>query len=136
MSGSKRIGYLKTGDETQAFLHEALAAGYKKWGKLPQDQADLWQALIGFGLKAPKDIKAYIDALPPEAPSRDFAKPVHCGLSGKSLKTVDRSLSDEGREFFWRTTMPALYADLIEMYGDCKGRERFGFGANMKPQMV
>jgi hypothetical protein len=134
MSGRKRIDYLKIGDETQAFFYEALAEGYKKWGKMPQDSADLWQALVSLGLKPPAVVKTYLDSLPPDAHSCAFIKKVHC-VSGANLKTVDRSLSSEGREYYWRTALPALYADLIEMYGDSKGRERFGFGANVKGQI-
>jgi hypothetical protein len=127
--------YFKKGDEIQAYFHVALMAGYRQWGKMPQDQAGLWQALVSLGLKPPADIKAYLEALPPDAPSRAFVKPVDGGRSGRNFMTIDSSLSDAGRKFFWRETLPALYGDLIEMYGDRHGRERFGLDANTKGQI-
>ncbi len=90
--GNPAIGYLKEGDETQAYLHEALATGYKKWGKMPQDSAGLWQALVSIGLEPPADVKAYLKALPPDAPSRVFAKSASSD-AGLNLNDVGHSLS-------------------------------------------
>ncbi len=129
------LKYLKDGDETQAFFYQALLAGYKKWGKLPQDTDELWQALISFGLKPPADVKSHIDDLPADAPARVFAKRIHAGEAASNLKAIDRSLSDAGRTYLWTKTLPSLYADLIEMFGDRKGRERFGLGTNVKGQI-
>lgn len=134
LSGCPGIGYLKTGVETQAFFHEALAAGYRKWGEMPQDMMGLWQALEGMGLKPPDDIRRELDARPADALSRKFSARARTSAA-RNLKVIDRSLSHEGREHFWKVTLPALYADLIEMYGDKKGRERFGMGPNTKGQI-
>lgn len=134
VSARPGIDYLKTGVETQAFFHEALAAGYRQWGTMPQDMTGLWRALVSMGLTPPEEVKATLDVLPPDAPAHKFDKHIHTEAA-RNLKAIDRSLSHEGRERFWKVTLPALYADLIEMYGDRPGRARFGFGPNTKGQI-
>ncbi|MDD3028922.1 MAG: hypothetical protein PHS57_01380 [Alphaproteobacteria bacterium] len=54
------------------------------------------------------------------------------GLSdGREIGCVQRDLKKTGAEdSFWETLLPVLYGDLLEMYGDAKGRERMGLGVN------
>lgn len=125
------LKYLSGGVETQAFLHDAITTGYRRWGRLPVDRKELWQAMVGFGLTPPKEVKAWLSALPADDPSRLFrSSPM--GEGGRNLNAIEQSLSKKARAVFWEITMPAIYSDLIEMYGDLPGRARFGFGPNTK----
>jgi hypothetical protein len=122
------MSYLKTGEETQAFFHEALAEGYRKWRRLPSGQVELWHALVSVGLTPPPVIDAYLRW----NPSTVFAAPAGDNMAAQNLVRINLSLSPQGRDLFWRVSLPALYADLIEMYGDRYGRERFDLGHNTK----
>lgn len=122
------INYLESGEETQAFLHEALAEGYKKWRRMPGNYAELWQSLISLGVPPTPFVEKYLRNHPAPA----FATQVEDAMAARNLANLSLSLSPQGRDLFWIGALPGLYADLIEMYGDRPGRARFGLGHNIK----
>jgi hypothetical protein len=133
---ASRLDYFKTGHEIQARLHQALSDGYQEWKRLPQNKEELWQAMLAIGLTPPPGVAAQLENLPEGDEARRFntaslSKMKYC----REMAIGYHSLSDPAREMFWEQTMPAIYADLIEMYGDRKGRERFGLGPNIKGRM-
>lgn len=130
------LEYLKDGHETEAFLHEALVEGYQTWHKLPGTREELWAALAGVGVRPPPQVKKELENLPEDSSARHFlrVKARHSNAA-VNIQYINSSLSKEAREFFWRDTLPTIYADIIEMYGDRQGRERFGLGANFKGQL-
>ncbi len=131
--GIPGLPYLKNGGETQAFFHESLMEGYRRWGKMPQNRDDLWAALVNMGLQPPAEISKYLEALPENSGARDFMKGnIFHTVGANNLQAIADSLSKQARDIFWSMTLPALYSDMIEMYGDRQGRERFGFGVNTK----
>jgi hypothetical protein len=129
------INYLKEGVEIQARLHECLIAGYAHWEKMPQNNTEFLFAMKSVGFRLTPDLRKVMDAHPdreelesafPRTKSRfslgyDF---VH------DIQVVQANLTQKGQKDFWNYTMPRLYADLIEMYGDKHGRERMGLGPN------
>ncbi len=118
-----RLGYFSQGIEIQARLHEILTEGYAKaWHRLPATRDELWQALRAAGLKMPPEVRGALDG----EWSSGFQVPVAVG----KINSLLDSLSDKGKAAFWTDALPALYADLIEMYGDKPGRSRFGLGEN------
>lgn len=50
--------------------------------------------------------------------------------SHSQLADATMVLTEQGRNLFYDHVLPRLYADLLEMYGDRTGRERFGYGSN------
>lgn len=128
------IDYLKSGLEIQARIHEALVDGYPRWGALPATKEEFLVAMQDSGLNIPESVRARLDASPGIEAAREkfdtfkFLNPSAAG----DLNQVQRALTEEGREMFWEETLPALYGDLIEMYGDGPGRERLGLGVNEK----
>ena len=132
----KGIDYLIEGIEIQARMHQIIIEGYQDWGRMPQNTAELWAAFVGAGLKAPKNIRQYLKSLPKDTSTSLFNKNKR-SASGQiiDINTVLRSMTEPGREKFWTEALPALYSDLIEMYGDIQGRARFNMGVNPKAQM-
>ncbi len=128
------ITYLKSGLEIQARIHEALIDGYPRWGGLPQTKEEFLVAMEDSGLNMPDSVREKLDQHPDIDAARarfdtfKFLNP----SAASDLNQVQRALTAEGREMFWEESLPALYGDLIEMYGDGPGRERLGLGINEK----
>lgn len=130
------ISYLKRGVEMQARLHEALMQGYPHWARLPQNHQEFYFAMqsLGFALTPALQDKLARD------PERDTMKkmfpPVSSILSPfgfsfvSDIAKVEANLTATGLTRLWDMGMPGMYTDLIEMYGDKLGRERFGYGVN------
>lgn len=133
VSGSLGTSYYKQGLEIQARLHEIVTDGYQRWGIVPQHRIEFFAAMENSGFKLPESIRKEMN----EAPGIDAIRQT---FSGKPVSNETRAVYDitfaeklltpEGRVAFWDKAMPELYADLIEMYGDGPGRERFGLGKN------
>lgn len=128
------LNYLKTGVEIQARVHQVLMRGYPQWGRLPQNREELWVAMDDVGLNIPKAIQEQLNHSPTIEHTRSiFANKVKAHLYTETtgdINTVQMALTNEGKQVFWEETLPKIYADLIEMYGDRPGRERFGLGKN------
>lgn len=125
------IDYQKQGTEIQARLHEILITGYPAWGRLPGSPAELMTALRDAGLSMPAALQEELDAAPGSAEIRaTFSGAQQHGPLPPGLSFMQSTLTDEGKTRLWRETLPALYADLIEMYGDGPGRARMGLGVN------
>jgi hypothetical protein len=124
------------GSEIQARIHEILMQGYQRWGSLPQNYHELWAALENDGVKPPADIRNRLEKLTPEDPAQKFILAKRNFTAGAyEIDYLNRDLSEDEQKIFWEKTLPLLYADLIEMYGDMPGRERFGFGKNPKAHL-
>ncbi|MEZ0226364.1 MAG: hypothetical protein ACAH83_17540 [Alphaproteobacteria bacterium] len=134
VADSGNVAYLKRGEEMQARLHQTMMAGYPAWGKMPGNMDELWAAMKEFGLTPPPDIEKHLRSLPQNSSARDFMKSGAQPFVARELEKVNLNLTEAARAVLWRQTLPMLYADLIEMFGDSKGRERFGFGANIRGQ--
>jgi hypothetical protein len=135
------LAHLDTGRELQARLHVVMAEAYQDWQDMPQTKEELWMLLQSSYIQPPEAVAAQLKALPEDARARKFIHRRGYEQSRREVKAVDEvrmflaTLSDAGRAMFWRETAPALYADMIEMYGDRKGRERFGLGPNVTGQV-
>lgn len=121
----EKLNYYQQGNEMQARLHETMVAGYGTWGRLPATYDELAQALVSFGFKPTEDVKKRLAE--PGVRERVETFRIHRRRSKASdeMKVVYDALSANGRQLFWASTLPALYADLIEMYGDRQGWKRF-----------
>ena len=145
------IDELRGGKEVQARLIQLMAVKYPQWGRLPQNQEELWVAMQDAGLKPPPGIQKETAGWQKHMPAgmmkllgkSSTLRQAHAQFSTAAapdshgnamvlehLNHVQKSLTPEGREVFWRETIPAMYSDFIEMAGDGRGGERFGLGTN------
>lgn len=141
--------YLARGIEVQARIHEIMLAGYPRWGRLPATTEELQSALIAAGLTPPKQLRTQLQSLPDHKTRREtfkhwkplanrllsslywMANRMNMPLPAASdINFIQKGLSSAGHVDFWQATLPKIYADLIEMYGDKPGRARFGLGRN------
>jgi len=125
------IDYLREGIEIQARLHEIMVAGYGLWGELPNNRKELWAALVSSGIwRVPDEVDIVLDSLSKESKAYSVyysARNKEVSTEAKNeIMTVNQSLSKYGSSIFWLETLPELYANLIEMYGDKLGKQRFG----------
>ncbi|MGZ9097830.1 MAG: hypothetical protein ACXW30_05995 [Micavibrio sp.] len=125
--------YYKQGIEIQARLHEIVTDGYQRWGKLPQNRAELFAAMKNSGFKLPESIRKEME----QSPDIDNIRRIFSGWRVQNeaqavsdITFAEKLLTAKGRVEFWDKAMPELYSDLIEMYGDSQGRARFGLGMN------
>ncbi len=140
--GERMINYmrqqaLREGTEMQARLNQILADGYPRWGRLPSTIDEFHAAMANAGVDLPEPIKAKLAALPDGASAKTFLNAQ--GEKGKGIDDriheihkVVHSLEEKSQDQFWNKGVLEIYADLIEMYGDKQGRERFGLGKNPK----
>ena len=125
------IEYQREGIELQARLHETMMNGYPAWGRMPANRQELLSAMEDAGLKMPVSVREQLDAMPGIEETRATFKGARKnGGLPTGLSFAVNALTDKGREEFWNRGLPALYSDLIEMYGDGPGRARFNFGVN------
>lgn len=131
--------YYQQGIEIQARIHEVVADGYQRWGTMPGNRAELYAALENAGLNVPDK---YLDEIQKSPMVEDIeilfqSKKANGKVSDavNDLNSTANMLTDEGQDKFWDVTIPAMYSDLIEMYGDEPGRERFGLGINPMREM-
>lgn len=53
--------------------------------------------------------------------------------AGRDISGVQKKINtEENKIVFWDSILPQVYGDLLEMYGDAKGRARMGLGHNEK----
>jgi len=133
----EEISYIRQGTEVQARIHQIMIEGYPRWGKMPANSDEFYAAMQNAGLKLPPEIEQRLESLPVNSSAYGF---LACA-KGRCVKVPDiqvisDSLADSGKNIFWNKTLPALYADLIEMYGDVQGAKRFGLGANLKSEVA
>jgi len=134
------LAYHKQGLEIQARLHQMLMTGYPFWQRLPQNRHEFFFAMKSVGCDLPDTVQAVVGHHPDrEKLVKAFRALPQIWIGNKApfkycfVEDIDwlvSQLTDKGRENFWHEAMPRLYADLIEMYGDKPGRERFGLGTN------
>ena len=126
--------YLKEGLEIQARVHEVMQAGYPHWGRLPQNREELIVAMQDAGLNVPQAVQDTLESSPTIAATRAvFATgKTPGGTAVTDLNHLQRALTEDGKTALTGDALPFIYADLIEMYGDRLGRERFGLGVNPK----
>jgi hypothetical protein len=139
VSGSLGSSYYQQGIEIQARIHEVVSDGYQRWGTMPGNRAELYAALENAGLKVPEKFLNEIQKSPMaediEILFQSKKAAGNSSLAAADINFTANLLTDEGQDKFWDQTMPALYADLIEMYGDGPGRERFDLGTNPRREM-
>lgn len=129
-------GYYISEPEVQARLHQILALGYVQWGRMPATATELRAALTGLGVKAPRAVRRALRADPAGRQAmRDFR-------SGFFVRRAARDIVHElnfvhgyaalpgKRRILWDSALPALYGNLLELYGDGPGRARMGRGEN------
>lgn len=128
---NNKLAYLTRGVEVQARIHQIVAQGYQHWKALPVTRAEFTAAMINIGLKAPKpvmDMMATSDLYKNagvrfDAGNDRYNRNLRSAVN--DLNFIQETLTDEGRKYFWKVALPSMYGDLIEMYGDRYGNERF-----------
>jgi hypothetical protein len=128
---------LSRGSEIQARIHQIVMDGYPRWGKVPADRDEFFAAMKNSGFQLPPEIEKQLEALPADSGARGFLScesPTSktCVQKVAEIHKIINALPEKSRDAFWKEAMPALYSDLIEMYGDKPGRGRFGLGENPK----
>ncbi|MCE9508054.1 MAG: hypothetical protein K8R48_07055 [Alphaproteobacteria bacterium] len=136
-SAIKNIGYLRKGVEVQARMHQIISEGYDRWGRIPSSPDEFFAAMKSVGMKLPPDIEAHLEKLPEGSAAQVFLKssPPTAKMilqEVKDINKVSNSFEQEGQNLFWHKVMPALYADMIEMYGDKNGGKKMGFDVSLK----
>jgi hypothetical protein len=134
-SGVSNISnYFSKEVEMQARLHEVMATGYAAWQKMPASKMELWAAMHNLGLETPSSIKKQLKKSPE---GKKALKDFKCTRSVRDevrqeineLNYVYRFASlKERKEYLWEQSYPAMYGNLLELYGDSLGRERMGLG--------
>lgn len=127
-------GYYNQAIEVHARLHEIMVAGYPQWERLPTNRTELFAVLYNAGIRLPLRTTWMLLADPAGRQAvRDFrADP----LMKAAIREVVTDLNVVGsyalgRDDFrklWDRTIPLFYGDMLELYGDTRGRERLGFG--------
>lgn len=125
--------YLSQDCEVQARMHEIMSAGYAVWNKMPETPTAFYAAMGNCGAKLPDSVLHQLETPEGRRALRDFAVPP--ALRRKIAPTVrdinrvyDYAALPQAQEKFWRLAMPALYGDMLELYGDTRGRARMGLG--------
>jgi hypothetical protein len=133
VSDTKYLDYISEGIEVQARIHQIVIDGYPRWGKVPTNSDEFFAAMKNAGIKLPPEIESRLANLPANSSARAFLA-CETGKCPKvpDIQEINDSLSEAGRSIFWNKTMPALYADLITMYGDTQGGQRLGLGSDIK----
>jgi hypothetical protein len=128
------MNYLRLGVEVQARIHEVIIAGYPAWGKVPTNIDEFYAAMKNAGFKMPPEIEKRLESLPENSSAHAFLSCKNFGgcKMVAQIQQVGDSFSQEGTETFWNKVMPALYADLITLYGDTQGGQRLGLGSDLK----
>ncbi len=133
---SGNLGYLTRGIEIQARMHQLLSEGYQHWKVMPTTKEEVMISLKNMGVKPPKDIQEKLEALPGynEINEKFKYQPERVDRSTRGAATqlnmAQNALTAEGQTRFWGAALPYLYGDLIEMYGDRYGLERFAATVN------
>ena len=117
------VNYYRSGKEVQAHIHELMMEYYQVMRKLPATPEELTKSWYHLGVTSDPQNKIF---------------PISLSMYGDEalfgIHEVIKSLSSEQQtQHFIDSTLAELYADLIEMYGDEMGRERFGLGKNPLP---
>lgn len=128
----KNLAYLSQGVEIQARMHQLMAEGYQQWGVMPTTKTELMVAMINMGLKVPALFRRELESAPDfERASETFKydnpqSNRHVRSTMHALNYAQsQGLNDRGQKMFLNFLIPCLYGDLIEMYGDRYGLERF-----------
>ncbi len=130
--------------EVQARLHVKLTHGYKRWGRLPANETELWAALIDSGLFAPRHIKEKVaKAAAENSEVKRFLKSpklfrlasaLVCD-STAGLNVANAHYTKLGlRDYFWDIAMPYFYGQMLELYGDKQGKRKMDFEPELKPE--
>lgn len=133
---SRISDYLSKEDEIQARMHEVIATGYALWMRMPRTKIQLWAALHNMGLDTPKHIRKILHGTDEGKEALKMfhvTRPMRPYLreTTKQLNAVyDYATLPERRALLWDEAYPALYGNLLELYGDKLGRERMGLGKN------
>lgn len=137
--------YYAADPELQSRMHNVMVRGYESWGKLPENQDELYAALLDMGIKAPDLVKDYCSQEDQGYLKETFDRHASWEQGLLSPPNAEMNLglnsyrdtrflhdgklwsSGEILEMYWRDCIPFLYADLLVKYGDSRGLERFGY---------
>lgn len=136
---SKTSQYLIREQEIQARMHEILTCGYASWQRMPANKIELWACMDQMGVDLPHSIwrklrrdENGIQAMKDFSCSGWMRHQLYRQVDG--INKVHSYLSlPEHQERFWHRAMPAIYGNLLELYGDRLGRERMEAGMNPRP---
>ncbi|MCE9508053.1 MAG: hypothetical protein K8R48_07050 [Alphaproteobacteria bacterium] len=133
----KHIQYLRSGIEVQARIHQIIIEGYPRWGKVPATQDEFYAAMKNAGLNLPPEIEKRLENLPANSSAHSFLK-CEKGQCHKvsEINEVTASFPEKGKQVLWNKVMPALYADLITMYGDKQGGQKMGFDTKIQADVA
>lgn len=144
MLSGNTVSYFLNDYELQARLHNLVACGYQKHGRIPMSRHELWAALIDTGVMAPQEIHEELKNSSDRS-HEDFHKPgprssfnrAARGLADKTVAEMNTAyrahLFDDLKNKFWRETLPYLYGHLLELYGHETGRQDMGFVSSRLP---
>lgn len=134
---SINLAYQSKGIEIQARIHQLMADGYQHWGVMPTTAPEVQISMMNMGLIFPDAWRDKLRAMPdfeeisekfkykPESASR------HARNAMNSINYLQmNTLTEQGRTTFCAFGIPLLYGDLLEMYGDRYGCERFSHMVN------
>jgi hypothetical protein len=129
----RHINYLRSGIEVQARIHQIIIEGYPRWSKVPANSDEFFAAMKNAGLKLPPEIEKHLENLPANSSAHSFLK-CEKGQCHKvrEINEVTASFPEIGQNVLWNKVMPALYADLITMYGDKQGGQKMGFDTKIQ----
>lgn len=135
----KHNKYLADEAEIQARLHTVIVGVYHQHEALPLSKRDLIAALAAQGLDIPLEI---IGKYVPVEASVKWAKNenLHDRYADKSaiddLNKVLSSIKEDKLLKFVSKTLPFIYGDLLELYGDRQGHKRMGHTHNIQLREV
>lgn len=134
------VKYVSAEAEVQARLHTIITNGYVQHGRMPLSKYELWACLISQGMTPPPRVleiaeddmacKAIFHAYPKvDAYVKDHAD----NKATYALNHLHKKIDNPDYAFkLWDKVFPALYGDLLELYGDRLGHARMGHTHNIQ----
>lgn len=127
--------YLCDEDETQVRLHQLVAAHYRSTRRLPLNMPELYALLETEGVRTGS---AFVTRLLSgqtgmAAKARFTVRSPRSSLAGSvsDLNTIFQTITPQKRDEYCRTILPAIYGQLLELYGDRQGCRRMGYHHNL-----
>lgn len=129
--------YLCHKDETQVRLHQIIAQHHRRFHKLPLNTHELYALLqiervtmdapwVNEMLSTPQGIAAKNKFDAPSAPLK-WSRPAHV----QDMEQIFASIAQEKRNDYYQNILPALYGQILEIYGDQEGSRRVGHTHNI-----
>ncbi len=128
------LNYLSDECEFQARLHTILVNAYQQHGIMPANNHELWAALLSQGIEIPASLTKQIDQdlLQKFKTDNDFIEFNSDKQAVREINRLTKSLKEENISEFWLDTVPRIYGDMLELYGDKYGSIRMGHSHNVQ----